>query len=163
MMQNDESEMDIYEISSTDDGPIKEEGETSESEDEFWVPPQKKISSSCESLCFGFSENDNKLTNCGTYKVLSERFRELFPEENTSSGEKPPWYKEKLQKKIFSPYVGDFDCYKCSKKFSSLYHLINHIKYTHLKKFEHVCTVCKRAYRNKFILKRHRCKGIKSK
>ncbi|XP_063696959.1 zinc finger protein 235-like [Culicoides brevitarsis] len=50
-----------------------------------------------------------------------------------------------------------FECTVCKKRFWTEKNLTDHIKFYHLKQFDHVCGVCKRAYVSETNLRYHVC------
>lgn len=166
-----QEEIDVMELSSNDDDRCKEEGETSDSDadEECLVTSgnNKRLDtpSSDQSNDSTYSpSNDKKEDVKNRLSGAGVRIMEILKECSVDLDEMCNIFCDLLQNhnddiKKKKKLRGKHICSTCSKGFTTDYHLRNHIKFRHLKIYDHVCKICNRAYHNKYILDRHKCSG----
>lgn len=137
--EENEEQMDAIELVDSKEGSLKEDGETSDS-DESWS--QTSGLQYGELIASNDTEENVRFESSGLHRMQQNHSTKST--KNLSKSER---------------VEGKFACAECFKRFTSDYHLKNHIKFKHLKIFDYKCNVCQHAYHNKFILETHKCRA----
>lgn len=152
----EENDMDEVELISIE--KRKEDGETSDDSD-------LEGASGLSLHKISDSSNDSKENTIRELSGPGDLITDILNESTMSSNQMCKIFIDLLQNHRNNDIneklknSGKFTCTMCLKGFTSEYHLKNHIKFVHLKKYDHVCKVCQRAYHNRYILDKHKCRG----